>query len=82
MNKMCGNPFDEGVCIVSHGCLRRIGHVLEDRIEYRSRLLRQIGHELTEFAVEVIQDVHSHDTKVLIAMARRWPTGQTLIEAL
>ncbi len=53
MEKMRRGPFDESVCVVGDRSGRRIVHMLEDCIEYRSCALGQIGHELTEFAVEV-----------------------------
>ena len=48
-------PFDESVCVIGDRSGRRIVHMLEDRIEHRPGVLGQIGHELTEFAVEVAE---------------------------
>ncbi len=50
---MIRGPLDESICVFSHRGWRRIHNVLEDAIEHRSSVFREIGHERAEFAVEV-----------------------------
>ena len=56
IEQMCCCPFDERVRVVGDRGRRWIAHMLEDRVEHRSRVLGQIEHELTEFAVEVAEE--------------------------
>ena len=56
---MLRGPFDEGVCVFGDRSGRRIVHMLEDRIEHRSGVSGEIGHERTEFAVEVAKKQQS-----------------------
>lgn len=55
MQKMRRHPFGEGVCVIGDGSGRRIAHVLENRVEHRPSLPRQVSHELPKFAVEVAE---------------------------
>ena len=56
---MLCSPFDECLCVIGDRSGRRIVHVLEDSVEHRPGVPGQIGHELTEFAVEVAQKQQS-----------------------
>ena len=56
MEQMLGGPFDESGRVRRDRSGRRIVHMLEDRVEHRPGVFGQIGHELTEFAVEVAQE--------------------------
>src|SRR5713101_714844 len=47
------SPFYERVYVGGDRNRRWILHVLEDSVEHRSRELGEVGHEWTEFAVEV-----------------------------
>src|SRR5216683_260961 len=51
--KMSGSPFDECFSIICNRSGRRTIDMLEDSIEHRSCVFREVGHELTELAVEV-----------------------------
>ena len=53
---MLRGPFDESVCVIGDRSGRRIVHMLKDSIEHRPCVPGQIGHELTEFAVEVAKE--------------------------
>jgi hypothetical protein len=55
MDEMCCGPFDKTLCVISDRNGRRIVHMLEDRIEHRSRVPAQLSHELTGSAVEVAE---------------------------
>ncbi len=59
MKKMLCGPFDESVCVIGDRSGWRIVHMLEDGIEHWPCVLGQIGHELTEFAVEVAKKQQS-----------------------
>src|SRR5260370_39155310 len=59
MDKMRRGRFDKSLCVIGDRSGRRIIHMLEDRIENRPGGLGQIGHELTEFAVEVAEKQQS-----------------------
>ena len=50
---MFSRPFDERVCVVGDRGRRWTLDMLEDSVEHRPSLFCQIGHERTEFAVEV-----------------------------
>jgi hypothetical protein len=53
---MLRGPFDERFGVGGDWSGRRILHMWENCVEHRPGVLGQIGHELTEFAVEVAKD--------------------------
>jgi hypothetical protein len=59
MGKMRRGPFHKSFHVVGDRARRWIVNLPEDRIEHRPRLCCQIGHELTEFAVEVAKEQQS-----------------------
>ncbi len=53
MDQMLRGPFDESGCVIGYRSSRWLVHMLEDCVEHWPGVRGQIGHELTEFAVEV-----------------------------